>query len=578
MASSFVLQAPWAITTNLSCFPSFTKPSHVFPHKKPNNKFKVSCNQNNEANNSQEKVERRNLLLGLGGIYGAAHLLPYDALASPIPSPTLTQCGTAIIEGDKPVPYTCCPPIPEIKDVPYYNPPPVSRFRVRPAAHTVDDEYIAKYNEAYSRMKALPTDDPRSFMQQANIHCAYCNGAYKVGGKELQVHFSWLFFPFHRWYIYFYERILASLIDDPTFALPYWNWDNPKGMHLPDMFDVEGTSIYNERRNQKHRNGFIMDLGYAGEDVVANDLQKLVNNLTLMYRQMITNAPCPSLFFGKPYRFGSEPSPGMGTIENVPHNSIHRWVGDPRQPNEEDMGNFYSSGKDPAFFSLHANVDRMWTIWKTLGGKRKDISDPDYLDTEFFFYDEKAKPFRVRVRDCLDEKKLGYTFQPMDIPWKNFKPQPRKNKKNVKIDPNSVPPASQVFPIKKLDKTVTFSVARPKRLRTKKEKEDEEELLTFKNVELDVRKFVRFDVFLNEDNDVIANEIDRTEFVGSFANLPHIHDDPKKEKFPEFSLAINELLEDLKLEGDDLVVVTLVPKSGGENVSIEAVEIQLVPC
>lgn len=53
---------------------------------------------------------------------------------------------------------------------------------------------------------------------------------------------------------------------------------------------------------------------------------------------------------------------------------------------------------------------------------------------------------------------------------------------------------------------------------------------------------------------------------------------PKKEKFPEFSLAINELLEDLKLEGDDLVVVTLVPKIGGDNVSIEAVEIQLVPC
>ncbi|KAF7803500.1 polyphenol oxidase, chloroplastic-like [Senna tora] len=41
-----------------------------------------------------------------------------------------------------------------------------------------------------------------SFTQQANIHCAYCDGAYhQVGFPEmdLQVHNSWLFLPFHRW-------------------------------------------------------------------------------------------------------------------------------------------------------------------------------------------------------------------------------------------------------------------------------------------------------------------------------------------------------------------------------------------
>ncbi|MFS7947023.1 putative catechol oxidase [Helianthus anomalus] len=38
---------------------------------------------------------------------------------------------------------------------------------------------------------------------------------------EIQIHNSWLFFPFHRWYLYFYERILGKLINDPTFALPF---------------------------------------------------------------------------------------------------------------------------------------------------------------------------------------------------------------------------------------------------------------------------------------------------------------------------------------------------------------------
>ncbi|OIT36750.1 polyphenol oxidase b, chloroplastic [Nicotiana attenuata] len=84
------------------------------------------------------------------------------------------------------------------------------------------------------------------------------------------------------------------------------------------------------------------------------------------------------------------------------------------------MGNFYSAGKDPAFYSHHANVDRMWTIWKTLGGKRKDINTPDSLNTEFFFYDEKKNPYLVKVRDCLDNKKMGYDFQAMPIDYNHY--------------------------------------------------------------------------------------------------------------------------------------------------------------
>uniref|UniRef100_M1BMR9 catechol oxidase n=1 Tax=Solanum tuberosum TaxID=4113 RepID=M1BMR9_SOLTU len=125
----------------------------------------------------------------------------------------------------------------------------MSKLRKRPVAQDVTKEYIAKYQLETKRMKELDKDDPRSFMQQANIHCAYCNGAYKFGDEILQVHQSWLFFPFHRWYLFFYDRILGKLIDDPTFALPYWNWDHPKGMRLPPMFDRANTPLYDARRN-----------------------------------------------------------------------------------------------------------------------------------------------------------------------------------------------------------------------------------------------------------------------------------------------------------------------------------------
>ena len=71
---------------------------------------------------------------------------------------------------------------------------------------------------------------------------------------------------------------------------------------------------------------------------------------------MISSAKKTELFFGQPYRQGDQPDPGAGSIESVPHNPVHPWTGDPRQPNGEDMGIFYSAGRDPVFFAHHGNV------------------------------------------------------------------------------------------------------------------------------------------------------------------------------------------------------------------------------
>ncbi|KAK4728053.1 hypothetical protein R3W88_021041 [Solanum pinnatisectum] len=579
MSSSSTATTTLPLCTNKSLCSSFTnnssflsKPSQLFLHGRRNRSFKVSSNANNNVgghDKNLDAVDRRNVLLGLGGLYGAANLAPI-ASASPIPPPDLKSF--------------CCPPVPDDMDsVPYYKFPPMTKLRIRPPAHAADEEYVAKYQLATSRMKELDKDsfDPLGFKQQANIHCAYCNGAYKVGGKELQVHFSWLFFPFHRWYLYFYERILGSLINDPTFALPYWNWDHPKGMRIPPMFDREGSSLYDDKRNQNHRNGTIIDLGHFGTEVDTPQLQIMTNNLTLMYRQMVTNAPCPSQFFGAAYPLGTEPKPGMGTIENIPHTPVHIWTGDPRQDNGENMGNFYSAGLDPLFYCHHANVDRMWDEWKLIGGKRRDLSNKDWLNSEFFFYDENRNPYRVKVRDCLDSKKMGFSYAPMPTPWRNFKPI-RKTSAG-KLNTASIAPVTKVFPLAKLDRAITFSITRPASSRTTQEKNEQEEILTFEDVAYDDTQYVRFDVFLNVDKTVNADELDKAEFAGSYTSLPHVHvsnskDHDKKNTKVIFKLAITELLEDIGLEDEDTIAVTLVPKVGGEGVSIQSVEIKLEDC
>ncbi|KAF3639198.1 Polyphenol oxidase F, chloroplastic [Capsicum annuum] len=512
-------------------------------------------------------------------------------LTTPIPAPT-NFCGTAEIKPGLNVPYSCCPPKLDIdpKDIPYYKLPPVSKLRIRPAAHAVDEEYMVKFNLAIKRMKELDVkdpSDPRGFSQQANIHCAYCNGAYKVGDKELQVHYSWLFFPYHRWYLYFYERILGSLINDTSFALPYWNWDHPKGMRFPPMFDQPNVypDLYNPRRNNDHRGQAILDLVHFGDDVKATDLRRMCNNMVLLYRQMVTNSPCSQLFYGKPYTVETGPKPGQGVVENIPHTPVHIWVGTVvgsdlgnKKSDGEDMGNFYTSGLDPAFYCHHANVDRMWTIWQTIGGKRKDIDDPDFLNAELFFYDENKKPYRVKVRDTLNHKKMGFDYLHMPTPWRNYK---LVKKSKTKLNARLLPPTTKIFPIAKLDKVISFSVQRLTSGRTQQEKDAKEEMLTFKNLRYDVRKQMRFDVFINAEENSNWNELNRAEFSGSYTNLPHIQrnqSEPHITTIKNFQLAINELLEEIGLEDEYNLVVTLVPKIGGEFVSIESAEITYEAC
>lgn len=236
---------------------------------------RVACKATNrecDPNNPKtplNNVARRDLLVGLGGLYGALHHNGPFALAAPISPPDVTMCRPPNLpSGAKQT--NCCPPT-SSSNIIDFTLPANPTLRTRPAAHLVDATYVENYKEALRRMKALPQDDPRSFTQQANIHCAYCDGAYhQVGFPDLdfQVHNSWLFFPFHRWYLYFYERILASLIKDrdPNFALPFWNWDAPEGMAIPDMYSDPQSLLYDPLRNANHRAPKPVDLNFNGEE------------------------------------------------------------------------------------------------------------------------------------------------------------------------------------------------------------------------------------------------------------------------------------------------------------------------
>ncbi|XP_010686564.3 polyphenol oxidase, chloroplastic [Beta vulgaris subsp. vulgaris] len=553
---------------------------------------KISCNAAN--NNESNKFDRRNLLIGLGGLYGAATTLTGGnaTLAAPT-APDATQCAPSTIDDGSTL--LCCPPKPsQFVDfkLPTVNP---KQLRLRPAAHLVDEQYLAKYSRALALMKALPDSDPRSFKNQANVHCAYCNGGYHQVGLpniEFQVHGSWLFFPFHRAYLYFYERILAKLIDDPTFSLPYWNWDHPDGMYMPSMFDVEASPFYDAIRDQNHRPPTLMNLSYDGPDTVSNltKEEQIAQNLAVMYKQMVANAKKPELFLGGPYRAGDPPGSTPGTLEVQPHGTIHNWTGNPppNTPFWEDMGNFYSAGRDPIFYSHHANVDRTWSIWKSLSTTNKDFTDTDFLDSHFYFYDENAQPVKIYVRDVLDTKKLGYDYQPQDLPWLQSKPTPKRNrrpkplkkvfstvKNAVAAEPATDPVVPTVVFPKPLKNIIRTNLPRPRKSRTQNEKDDEEEILVIE-VESRADVYSKFDVYVNdEDESPTLENRTQTEYAGSFVNVPHRHggkDGHLKKTTVKFGLS--ELIDDLDANDDEGIDIIFVPRTGTDSVIIKDVRIE----
>nr|QOC60273.1 aurone synthase [Dahlia pinnata] len=599
------------LASTISAFPSPNTQSIAFKTRTNQTQgFRVSCNtapDNTNINHNDNKlilpepqklvlpnVDRRNLLVGLGGLYTTTNLTPPSAFAAPIVTPDITSIckdASAGIKNIKDAIRTrkCCPPSlgKTIKD---YVIPAETTLKKRWPAHKGTPKQIDDYIRAIQAMKDLPQDDPRSFLNQAKIHCAYCNGSYNQDGTDisLQIHNSWLFFPFHRWYVYFYERILGKLINVPDFALPFWKWDEPDGMPIPEIFlpkDVNGkvNPLYDEFRDANSVKDRIVDLDFGGKDKDRPAKQQIYCNLNTVYRDLVRNGGDTLSFFGGEYVAGVIPpdkTPSAGSVEAGSHTAVHRWVGDDKQPNDEDMGNFYSAGYDPIFYVHHANVDRMWKLWKDLRlPGHVEPTDRDWLDASYVFYDENQELVRVYNRDCVDINKLSYKYIENSkevFPWRKSRPVKRDPSFQVQSTVN-VPTVDQVsFPVS-LDNILKVRVKRPRVNRTKEEKKKENEVLVINNVKFDCDKFVKFDVFVNDKlkNGVFTTPCD-PEYAGSFTQIPH-SDLAKVSMKSAARFGLNQLLDDTNTEGEEYATVTLVPKTGCDDLTIGQIFIKLVP-
>ncbi|KAG0566489.1 hypothetical protein KC19_7G067800 [Ceratodon purpureus] len=342
----------------------------------------------------------------------------------PIPAPNIPEQCNSIQNCCMPSPYT------GTAGIRLFEFEPNQPWRTRRPAHLLSQFELDRLERAYDLLRALPDSDPRSLLNQKNLHCLYCNNALYYPGQKypLEIHNGWYFLPWHRMFLYWHERIIAKVLNDSTFALPFWAWDNqqdtnPPSNVIPPQYTNPNSSLYDPIRNNCSLVNPYVDFDTRGGICTNKTADYMrVQNDRLMYTQLVVGSPTPALFYGQPYYFGDFGGKGPGTFEDSPHGAVHAWVGDPyAQPPYEvldDMGNFQRSAYDPVFYAHHSNVDRIWNLWLNIpGGVRTHPMSKAFNQSQFTFYDENANLVKMNVSHVLDSDLLRYKFEDFPAPW-----------------------------------------------------------------------------------------------------------------------------------------------------------------
>jgi tyrosinase len=262
---------------------------------------------------------------------------------------------------------------------------------------------LAKYATAVDIMMGLPASDAKSWTFQWYIHSVpdgrkvaelkriYPNpsAARKLAEETwstCRAHSNGddpdHFLPWHRMYLGFFEATVRTILKDPTFSLPYWNYTDPTNRALPDAFRKKGDSkwgsLYRPNRNNGVNAGHVIDEGLSPSPLTSEALTEAT------YR--------PS-------------GPKVGFCQNLDgslHGSVHVRVG-----NGVGMGSIPWAANDPIFWLHHCNIDRMWASWNHNGGRNP--SDPWTAQT-FVFPNGKGGKATPAIGSVLDMAALPYTY------------------------------------------------------------------------------------------------------------------------------------------------------------------------
>jgi polyphenol oxidase len=309
----------------------------------------------------------------------------------------IAAAGAAVISGELVVPGKTsaqtpptCPPAP-VNGTPFRVGQDTRPIVPRKPISSLSSTELAQLRTAFARLRALPSTDNRRWVIQADMHAMYCQAC----NHDLvqSVHGSWIFFPWHRAFLYYFERILGSLVGNlNNFRLPYWDWENHRSMPSAYLSPASSSnSLYDANRYSAIARGGALPTNDGTAARVA-----------LLYR--ITDFAT----FGGTARSG-------GACESNPHDPIHDDIGLHASP-WHDMGHLGFAARDPIFYAHHGNLDKLWSRWNARSASSsppayRNPTDPAFRSERWNFYDENRRIVSISAADVLNhQNNLRYSY------------------------------------------------------------------------------------------------------------------------------------------------------------------------
>lgn len=253
---------------------------------------------------------------------------------------------------------------------------------------------LASLRDGVSEMKRLintDPEDPRGWILQAYIH-GNCNDFTDCK------HSNWYFAPWHRSYLYYFEQLIQHFSGNATFALPYWDWSQthtvPSSFYgdanpLDDNISIQSICSSAPTAGRGRPNG---------EEITQQELEEYVGPVRI---ESIQQNPDYATYGG----IG-----GSGELEVIPHNFIHRWVGDVGGKNS-NMVQFFSP-LDPIFWMHHCNIDRLYSDWLSRPGHLPPSEDEwqNQSFNEFYDVDKNQVGSEFTCGQTVDSRVMGYVY------------------------------------------------------------------------------------------------------------------------------------------------------------------------
>jgi tyrosinase len=219
--------------------------------------------------------------------------------------------------------------------------------------------------------------DDRGYAHHAGIH-----GLPLPIGCD-NAHNTPYFLPWHRAYLYFFERALRDRV--PNSSLVWWDWQTgpSRPAKLPEPYrparaggkanPLHSAKVSKVALDQGRASGVVVNPKTRREPAGRSGLPSSAEIEDVLARRQFTD-------FSR-------------ALEQL-HGRVHVWVG-----GHMEMIPF--AAFDPIFWAHHTMVDRIWRLWQL----RHPGSNPPAS-----ILDEALPPFRMTVRQTLSVTALGYDY------------------------------------------------------------------------------------------------------------------------------------------------------------------------